>query len=377
MNILFFTEISPFPINGGERIRSYGLLKALSSLDYKVTAIVQNIDKVLLKDYVLPNVKYVSYEASKPSTMDYLFNTSFFLQDKKVLQLFDLEVKIKKPDLVILDFYLAGRYFSYFRKNNIPFVMGTHNAESNLIWQRPSKSPFVFFRKVQEFIYMCIHERFIYKQANAIITVSDKDTLFYSQFIAIEKIHMIPNFLDESKYHSGDGKENYIAMTANFGPFMNQEGLKWLINEVWNKELDTLFELKLIGKNSIEALNSIVAAKQYTNIKAIGGVENMLPYIDKAKMVVVPLLHGSGTRLKCLEAMALKTPIISTEIGCEGIKSNNIIKADSSLEFRNEIKCFSKNEDLGIRLYNDFMEEYSLKVNIIRIKKLIESSVKN
>lgn len=184
---------------------------------------------------------------------------------------------------------------------------------------------------------------------------------------------MVPNFLDESKYTRSYPKENYIAMTANFGPYMNVQGLKWLINEIWDAELDKKFVLKLIGKQSKEALASIPAAGKYKNIVAIGEVDDMIPYICKAKVVLIPLLHGSGTRLKCLEAMALKTPIISTSKGVEGIKSNNIVIANTSADFKKAISNCQEENQMGQKLYEEFMAEYSLKRNIVRVKELIAS----
>ena len=64
----------------------------------------------------------------------------------------------------------------------------------------------------------------------------------------------------------------------------------------------------------------------------------MKPYIASAKATVVPLLHGSGTRLKCVESMALKTQIISTDLGAEGIEhEGSIITADDPYKFKSEI----------------------------------------
>jgi glycosyltransferase involved in cell wall biosynthesis len=376
MQILFFTEISPFPINGGERIRSYGILKALSELNYSVTAVVQNSDNVSLNSYSLKNIKYIEYSNREISKYENIMLSYFFKLDKNVLQIFDSELLFSRPDVVILDFFLAGRYYKYFKKVQIPIIIGTHNAESKLIWQRPSNSILKFLRKFQNYAYMKIHERIFYRQCDSIITVSQNDYEFYSKFISRSKIFMIPNFLDESRYLVRNIKENYFAMTANFGPFMNVEGLKWLIEEVWDENLDEKYTLKIIGKFSIQAVKSLKSSGKYKNIYAIGEVENMLPYISKAKAVLIPLLHGSGTRLKCLEAMALETPIISTSKGVEGIKSKNIIIANSIQEFRNAIDGFKANEEIGMNLYKEFMSEYSLKTNVIRLKELIESSVK-
>lgn len=371
MNILFFTEISPFPINGGERIRSYGLLKVLSRLNYNVTAFIQNIDNVDLNDYSITNVKYIEFCNTKPGIIDKILKSVFFKKDKKVKSLLESSMDEEKYNLAILDFYLAGRYISIFRKRGIPVVIGTHNSEANLAWQTPSYTIIQFFRKMQSSIFMYMHERYFYKKADALIAVSNKDLEYHSKFYNSSNIYIIPNFLDESRYKVNSSRENYFVMTANFGAYMNFEGLKWFVYEVWNAEINSNHKLLLVGKKSKESLAKLNA--KYDNILALGTVEDITPYIAKAKAALIPLLQGSGSRLKCAEAMALKTPIISTSIGVEGVKSKNFYIADSSNEFRNQINSFEYTEDVGEKLYIDFMDQYSIKSNIPKVKELIEN----
>ena len=55
---------------------------------------------------------------------------------------------------------------------------------------------------------------------------------------------------------------------------------------------------------------------------------------------IVPLLEGSGTRLKILEAMSFGLPVISTSIGAEGIdyiENKHIIIANDGALFQKAI----------------------------------------
>ena len=45
----------------------------------------------------------------------------------------------------------------------------------------------------------------------------------------------------------------------------------------------------------------------------------MVPYLQAARVVVVPLRVGTGTRLKALEAMAAARPVVGTTVGLDGI----------------------------------------------------------
>jgi glycosyltransferase involved in cell wall biosynthesis len=50
-----------------------------------------------------------------------------------------------------------------------------------------------------------------------------------------------------------------------------------------------------------------------------GRVPDVLPHLERAAALVVPLRIGGGTRLKIVEALALATPVVSTRVGAEGL----------------------------------------------------------
>src|SRR5207247_2474708 len=45
----------------------------------------------------------------------------------------------------------------------------------------------------------------------------------------------------------------------------------------------------------------------------------VLPYLSRARLSVVPLLHGAGTKRKLVQALTTGTPTVSTTIGVEGL----------------------------------------------------------
>jgi polysaccharide biosynthesis protein PslH len=67
-----------------------------------------------------------------------------------------------------------------------------------------------------------------------------------------------------------------------------------------------------------------------------GTVSDVRPYVWGAKVSVVPLRIGGGTRLKIYESMAARVPVVSTRVGAEGLEvthPENIRLADSPGEF--------------------------------------------
>jgi len=70
-------------------------------------------------------------------------------------------------------------------------------------------------------------------------------------------------------------------------------------------------------------------------------------------VVVVPLLVGSGTRIKIFEAMAMEKAVVSTTLGAEGLKVNpdeHIFLADSPGEFAKAVHRLLGSPDMRRRM---------------------------
>ncbi len=382
-NILYLTEVSPFPIYGGEEIRRYGILKALSASGYRVHAIIGNKNKINLNHFKIKNVSYYEFN-QKSDKLNIIFRYfKIFKKNKKLMPLIKKLVANDKIDIAFLDCYFIGQYISFFKNLKIPVVFGTENSQSKLTRKRPDKK---FIKKVEKytnFLLQYFHERLFFNKADAVIVVSDNDFLFHKKFVCEKKLHIIPNFLDFSRYKPLEKKNNYIVMTGSFDAYHNKLGLTWFLENVWDDELSKLTKCIIAGDKSRELLDMIMIKSKHKNLKnvyAVGKVENINKYISQAKISIIPLLHGSGTRIKILEALALKTLVISTSKGAEGIDhENSIIIADRARDFKNEILNVMKgnNDDYyQTKIKNAYqiaLKKYSLEVNQIKIEKILKN----
>jgi glycosyltransferase involved in cell wall biosynthesis len=78
-------------------------------------------------------------------------------------------------------------------------------------------------------------------------------------------------------------------------------------------------KLYVVGNNPPKELRRRASER----VVVTGFVEDVRPYVWNAAVYVVPLYMGGGTRLKVLEAMAMKKPVVATRVGCEGIDVRN------------------------------------------------------
>ena len=108
-------------------------------------------------------------------------------------------------------------------------------------------------------------------------------------------------------------------------------GVQYFVKEIWPR-LATEFprlKLRLIGKNPGAVTRYISGV---AGIETTGPVEDAIRELAKVEVAVVPLISGSGTRLKILEAWAAARPVVSTTLGAEGLGARHgidIVLADT------------------------------------------------
>ncbi|HYX05719.1 MAG TPA: glycosyltransferase [Bacteroidales bacterium] len=375
---MFYTELSPFPYNRGERIRSYGILKALSLIGHSVTAVIGNKDNVRLENNRLENVEYIIHNYEK-NMEPVKFNRykAYFFRKRDLIRLFTQIIEDKNPSVAFIDYNYFGEFIPWFKQKGLKVIYGTHNAQALLQFQKPAASLRNKLGQVRDYLLMRFHEIVFFRQADAIISVSQMDLEYHKKFAGNVSHYVIPNFLDENLYESQEyERSNTIIMMANFLAYQNFMGLEWFIKNVWNYRLANKASFIILGFNSKIAYK--VLRKKYSipgEIMAIENVEDVKPYNQKAKVSIVPLHHGSGSRLKCLESMALRTPIVSTTKGAEGIDHDGSIHiADNPEDFRNLIINILDNEmNYTEKAFKKFIEKYSLLPNSQLFKKVIEN----
>lgn len=121
-----------------------------------------------------------------------------------------------------------------------------------------------------------------------------------------------------------------VLMVGNltYGP--NAEGARWLAEAVLPR-LPPGSTVDLVGP-----ADAAVAALAGRCVHVHGVVDDLTPSYQAADVVAVPLHHGSGTRLKLLEAFALGRPVVSTTVGAEGIDARpdqHLLVADDPAAF--------------------------------------------
>lgn len=312
-NILIISPHNPFLRSNGGENRIY--LRAKELLDRGQVVIIAPIGKREKGSFKV----YQIYE-NKPSKK--LFNFNLIYRINEI-------IKKEGIDKIYLEFPWQG--INLILTGN-RYTLEEHNVE------------FLRFKRTGSLLWPIIYlyELFICKFADRIICVSKVDKEYISKYFVInpKNIEIIENPVDRSIFYPNSKNNNKLRkslhlskgekMVLFFGQLNykpNVQALNIINNELiprLNKK-NIKYKIVICGKGDGEG---ILKSSNNPDLIFAGFVERIQDYINASDVVIAPLLSGSGTRIKILEALACKKRVISTSIGAEGIKQNKLLEVE-------------------------------------------------
>lgn len=109
-----------------------------------------------------------------------------------------------------------------------------------------------------------------------------------------------------------------VVLTASLDYDANVDGACWFVERVWPLVRSSVpaAELDIVGRNPAPAVRDLAGP---AGVAVHADVPAIAPWLARARVAVVPLRIGTGTRLKVLEALASGRPVVGTTIGLEGL----------------------------------------------------------
>lgn len=161
--------------------------------------------------------------------------------------------------------------------------------------------------------------------------------------VAEEKLHVVsviyPEFINPN---TRQGHADYDAIfVGNFLHFPNIDAIQYLCDEIIPHL--TNVKIAIIGPNLPKHLQRKLAL---ANIEYQGYVKEINQIYCKTKLVIVPLRLGAGVKGKVIEALNQAVPVITTEIGAQGISNlsgKNLMIVRSTTEFVELVNNMAKN----------------------------------
>lgn len=251
-------------------------------------------------------------------------------------------------DIIHLESIYVTPYLDVIRKySKAKVVIRMHNIEHQ-IWERLAdnesnlmmKMVYRMNKKQLEHV-----ENTILKKMDGYMTISDPDFQYFQKTAPAVPGVVIPFGIDMENYELED---DYIASdkpslchigSMTWSP--NMEGIEWFLDEVWPQihEAHPELQFTVAGHGTPAKL----LQRQDPNVQFVGAVPSANEFMLDHDMMIVPLLSGSGVRVKIVEAMALGRVVITTSVGAEGldvVNGKHLFIADTPEDFLSVIdKC--------------------------------------
>lgn len=135
----------------------------------------------------------------------------------------------------------------------------------------------------------------------------------------------------------GYTESNTVVFVGGFNHPPNLHAALWLGTDIMSllRRLRPGVRLLIVGSDpprSVRALES-------DDITVTGRVPAIEPYLQRAAVVLAPVLSGGGMRVKVLQAMAMARPVVTTPLGAEGLTGDRSQLPLAVGETAEEIAC--------------------------------------
>lgn len=160
----------------------------------------------------------------------------------------------------------------------------------------------------------------------------------------------------------------------------NLEGMKWFLRECWPlvKKQIPHARLRLVGKDSDGPLKPAEP-----DVDALGFVPDPGTEIASWSAMIVPILHGAGTRVKIADAFSRKCPLVSTQLGAFGYdvqSGRELLLADRPVEFADAcislMRDCSAGQAMAERAFGAFQQKWTWDAIEPRIWEAAEDALR-
>ncbi|MFY8199474.1 MAG: glycosyltransferase [Pirellula staleyi] len=350
MRVLFLTDQFPYPLHDGGNLRTFHVLAGLAQ-EHEVTMIAHEPPRpsavstfpiacrvVTVQKQRLPS--RIAGGLMQGSRLQY---SMFLTKNWSSRLLLRAEIELKRSRFDAIHFnHLDTACFVLKRNWPQRKIFDTHNCLSDLARQTAQEISSWSRRQVFEFEAKRLHaaELAICRRMDLNLVCSDVDAQAYRRLCPSGHYEVIPNGVD-TQYFQPDttilGEANSLVFTGAMNYYPNEQASLFFCQQILPRIQAPKAQVILVGRHPTLQVRAL---HDGCRVVVTGGVNDVRPFVHRGQVFVVPLLHGSGTRLKILEAFAMGKAVVSTSIGAAGLPvtdGRELILADTPEHFAKSI----------------------------------------
>lgn len=174
-----------------------------------------------------------------------------------------------------------------------------------------------------------------------------------------------------------DSEKVEVLFVGTLDYFPNAEGIAWFAREVLpaiRKRTRRPVALRIVG---IGFSPLVAALAALPGVDLVGYAADVRAWYARCRLVVVPIRAGGGTRIKVLEAFALRRPVVATTTGAEGIAARDgehLLLADDARAFADRCLRLIEEPGLGEWLAANAFALFSTRYELAALARIVAAA---
>lgn len=264
-------------------------------------------------------------------------------------------------DIVWVEYVMYSKVLTCF-DDSVTKVIEAHDifTDREKMFLKMGEVPSFFYTSRKE-------ERKGLSRADYVVAIQNRDASFFKKLVGDKSIIVTIRTIIKVNQPSLVHNKTVLFVGTDYAP--NREGIRYFLEEVWSKVKVKLPEAELHIAGSV--CQNLKKSNQYT---LLGYVDSIDDVYAQSRLVINPVLSGTGLNIKTIEALAHAKPLVTTKSGARGLqyKKGFMEVANDSEEFANMIirvltndLCaleLSKNAAKFVQYYNRRSEENLKKI---------------
>jgi glycosyltransferase involved in cell wall biosynthesis len=257
------------------------------------------------------------------------------------------------PDIVLVEYVFVSKILDAFGSDVLK-ILDTHDVFGgrDQLYYKNNMAPLWFYTSEEE-------EKKGVDRAGIILAIQPQEAEYFKK-ISGKKVlvvgHLIRPLESEGTKPTLPPRLLFVGSTNH----SNIDGIQWFLQNVFGiiREKSPEIELDVVG----DIADSLEPS---AGMNLQGTVGELTPFYKKASVVINPLQFGTGLKIKSVEALAMKRPLVTTPNGATGIEEwagRAFLCAETPDEFAAAILQIINSEELRDTLENG-AEEFTMLYN--------------
>ena len=368
MNLLMVSAYLP-GLSSAAGERGYYFLRALPR--QHTVSLLSLIDSAQVKAHagispvkdLADSVQLIPHEIPHSKRRQQLLNLT--RGSSYLLNLFDLQEvqaaldKILSSDHYDAVFFESSLMAGYRLPEEVKVIIDQHNIEHELL-QRTYKQEKHWLRKWYNWYeYRLVKQAEIERcrKADLILVTSERERQILKALLPENLIEVVRIGVDVEAFSEILGVQevpHQIIFTGTMNYYPNINAVLLFAQQCWPliraQVPDATWQI--VGRNPPPEVRKL---GELPGVTVTGAVPDVHPYLAASAVAIAPLQIGSGTRVKILEAFAMRKAVVSTTLGYEGLaveSGKHLLKADHPEEFVQTVVELLDNPSRRIALGN-------------------------